>query len=79
MPSVPTVTEPLVGWVLMTIELRLIAAVPAVSLLARLMLAEAPLITEKLSATDVGGVGVAVIAIDTVATFEVSPLSSLTV
>ena len=63
----------------MTIELRLIAAVPAVSLLARLMLAEAPLITEKLSATDVGGVGVAVIAIDTVATFEVSPLSSLTV
>ena len=56
LPSVLTVTEPLVGWVLMTIELRLIGEVPAVSLLAKFTVFEPDLTTEKASATAVGGV-----------------------
>ena len=79
MPSVPTVTVPLVGWVLMTIELRLIAAVPAVSLLARLMVAEALLASEAASATAVGGVWVDVTVTATLAGAEVRPLMSLIV
>ena len=56
MPSVLTVTEPLAGWVLMTIELRLIGEVPVVSLLAKFTVFEPDLTTEKASATAVGGV-----------------------
>ena len=79
LPSVLTVTEPFVGWVLMTIELRLIADVPAVSLLARFTVVEPDLTTENASATAVGGVVAGVIVIETVATFETRPLLSLTV
>ena len=56
LPSVLTVTEPFVGWVLMTMELRLIAEVPAVSLLAKFTVLEPDLTTENASPRAVGGV-----------------------
>ena len=74
-----TVTEPFVGWVLMTIELRLIAEVPAVSLLARFTVVEPDLTTENASATAVGGVVAGVTVTDTVAAAETRPLVSLMV
>jgi hypothetical protein len=57
----------------------LIAAVPAVSLLAKLSVAEALLASEVASATAVGGVGVDVTVTETLAGVEVSPLMSLIV
>ena len=78
MPSVLTVTEPLVGCVLMTIELRLIGEVPVVSLLARFTVVEPDLATENASATAVGEVA-GVIVTDTVAAAETNPLVSLIV
>ena len=72
-------TEPFVGWVLMTIELRLIADVPAVSLLARFTVVEPDLTTENASATAVGGVVVGVIVTATLAAADTSPLVSLMV
>ena len=74
-----TVTEPLAGWVLMTIELRLIGEVPAVSLLARFTVVEPDLATENASATAVGGMVAGVIVTDTVAAPETRPLVSLIV
>ena len=79
LPSVLTVTEPLAGCVLMTIELRLIAEVPAVSLLARFTVVEPDLTTESASATAVGGAVAGVIVTDTVAAAETRPLVSLIV
>ena len=79
LPSVLTVTEPFVGWVLMTIELRLIAEVPAVSLSAKFTVLEADLATENASATAVGGVVTGVIVTATLAAAETNPLMSLMV
>ena len=79
LPSALTVTEPFVGWVLMTIELRLIAEVPAVSLLARFTVVEPDLTTENASATAVGGVVAGVIVTATLAAAETNPLMSLMV
>ena len=79
LPSVLTVTEPFVGWVLMTIELRLIAEVPAVSLLAKFTVLEPDLTTENVSATAVGGVVAGVIVTATLAAAETNPLMSLMV
>ena len=76
---VPTVTVPLVGWVEMTIEPALIAAVPAMSFVARFAVVEPFRTTEKLSAVAVGGVGVAVTVTWTLAGVEVKPLMSLIV
>ena len=63
----------------MTIEPVLIAAVPATSLAARLMVVDALRTTERVSAVAVGGVGVAVTVTWTFAGAEVRPLTSLMV
>ena len=78
LPSVLTVTEPFVGWVLMTIELRLIAEVPAVSLSAKFTVFEADLATENASPRAVGGLA-GVIVTATLAAAETNPLMSLMV
>ena len=63
----------------MTIELRLIAEVPAVSLLAKFTVLEPDLTTENVSATAVGGVVAGVIVTATLAAAETNPLMSLMV
>ena len=63
----------------MTIELRLIAEVPAVSLLAKFTVLEPDLTTENVSATAVGGLVTGVIVTATLAAAETNPLMSLMV